>query len=82
MMGTIKAIWKLNRKAEILAVEENLFLFKFQREAKNRVLEEAPWTCDKHLLLFKDFDRDLRPEQYVFNTTTFYLKMYDLPLGM
>ncbi|XVF56348.1 hypothetical protein PTKIN_Ptkin06aG0112500 [Pterospermum kingtungense] len=48
MMRTMKAIWKLRREEEIAALEENLFLFKFQWERdKERELEEAPWTFDK-----------------------------------
>ncbi|XVF58583.1 hypothetical protein PTKIN_Ptkin07bG0077600 [Pterospermum kingtungense] len=56
MMGTMKAIWKLNREVEIMTLEENLFLFKFQgKKDKARVLDGAPWTFDKHLLLFHEF---------------------------
>ncbi|XVF48509.1 hypothetical protein PTKIN_Ptkin03bG0196300 [Pterospermum kingtungense] len=56
MMATMKIIWKLSQEVEIVALEENLFLFKFQR--------------------------DWRPEEYVFEKASFWIRIYNLPLGM
>ncbi|XVF43853.1 hypothetical protein PTKIN_Ptkin02bG0073300 [Pterospermum kingtungense] len=83
MMGTMKAIWKLSREVHIMAIEDNLFLFKFHEQRdKVRVMEGAPWSFDKQMLLFQEFISDLRPEEYVFQTAILWLRIYDLPLGM
>ncbi|XVF50764.1 hypothetical protein PTKIN_Ptkin04bG0129700 [Pterospermum kingtungense] len=83
MMETMKTIWKLMREVQIMAIEDNLFLFKFQEENdKERVLEGAPWSFDKQMLLFHEFRGELRPEEYTFKTATFSLRVYELPHGM
>ncbi|XVF80757.1 hypothetical protein PTKIN_Ptkin15bG0100900 [Pterospermum kingtungense] len=83
MIGTMKAIWKLHKEVNILAIEENLFIFKFQGERdKNRILKGAPWSFDKHLLLLNGFEGELHPEQYVFKNAQFWIRIYDMPLGM
>ncbi|XVF67325.1 hypothetical protein PTKIN_Ptkin10aG0112000 [Pterospermum kingtungense] len=83
LMGTMKVIWKLMDEVEITALEENLFLFKFSgSKDKERVLEGAPWSFDKHMLLFQDFKGELKPEEYVFNTAHIWIRIYELPLGM
>ncbi|XVF26514.1 hypothetical protein REPUB_Repub14bG0023300 [Reevesia pubescens] len=47
---------------------------------KIRVLEGSPWTFDKHLLVLKEFDGDLRPEDYRFDRAGFFVRIYGLPL--
>ncbi|XVE61132.1 hypothetical protein DITRI_Ditri06bG0015200 [Diplodiscus trichospermus] len=74
MMATLKIIWKLSREVDIAALEDNLFLFKFQCERdKDRVLEGAPWSFDKHMLLFHEFKGELRPEEYCLRQQRFGL---------
>ncbi|XVF71647.1 hypothetical protein PTKIN_Ptkin12aG0056100 [Pterospermum kingtungense] len=66
-----------------MALEENLFLFKCQDEKdKARVLSSAPWTFNKQLILFQEFKGELRPEDYVFKRAPFWVRVYDLPLGL
>ncbi|XVF73261.1 hypothetical protein PTKIN_Ptkin12aG0187600 [Pterospermum kingtungense] len=44
-MATMKIIWRVSRDVEILALENNLFLFKFQCDRdKERILEGGGWT--------------------------------------
>ncbi|XVE86170.1 hypothetical protein DITRI_Ditri18aG0014400 [Diplodiscus trichospermus] len=32
--------------------------------------------------IFQEFDGNLRPEEYMFSTALFWVRVYDLPLGM
>ncbi|XVF80457.1 hypothetical protein PTKIN_Ptkin15bG0075100 [Pterospermum kingtungense] len=83
MIGTLKVTWKLSREAKIIVLEVNLFLFKFQdMKDKERVLNGAPWTFDKQLILFQAYKGELRLEEYVFQSTTFRIRVYELPLGL
>ncbi|XVF64737.1 hypothetical protein PTKIN_Ptkin09bG0191200 [Pterospermum kingtungense] len=83
MIGTMKVIWKLTRGVEIMALEDNLFLFKFLcGKDRDRILEGAPWSFDRHMLMFHDFVGDWRPEEYVFEKVAFWIKIYNLLLGM
>ncbi|OMO99000.1 reverse transcriptase [Corchorus capsularis] len=82
MINTLKQVWKLVKEFSIIALEENLFLFKFASEADmDRVLEGSPWTFDKHLLLFANYDGNLCPEDYNFTRAPFWIRIYELPLG-
>ena len=79
----MRVIWRLSRDAEVVIMDNNLFLFKFaNRKDKNRVLDRAPWSFDKHLLAFKDYDGGLRASKYVFDKATFWIQVFDLPLKM
>lgn len=64
-------------------LENDLFLFKFENEIdKGRVLDGAPWTFDKLLLMLQEFNGDSWPEEYVFKYVPFWIRVYDLPLGL
>ncbi|OMO59259.1 hypothetical protein COLO4_34268 [Corchorus olitorius] len=64
-------------------MEENLFLFKFQSEGdRDRVIDGCPWNFDNSLLLFAGYNGGLRPNQYVFTKGPFWIRIYDLPMGM
>ncbi|XVE92212.1 hypothetical protein REPUB_Repub01dG0077500 [Reevesia pubescens] len=55
----------------------------FNKEAmldKAKVLDGAPWSFDKHHLVFKDIDGELRPDDYVFDRAMFWIQIYGLLL--
>ncbi|XWS60811.1 hypothetical protein CRYUN_Cryun07bG0069500 [Craigia yunnanensis] len=57
--------------------------FKFASKSdKHRILDGSPWSFDKHLLVLKDYDGNLRPTNYVFDSATFWIRVYGLPLKM
>ncbi|XVE83786.1 hypothetical protein DITRI_Ditri16bG0114700 [Diplodiscus trichospermus] len=63
--------------------EAMMAILKFQNgKDKDRILEGAPWSFDKHLLMFHDFKGEWRPEDYVFQQATFWVRVYNLLLGM
>ncbi|XVF56485.1 hypothetical protein PTKIN_Ptkin06aG0124900 [Pterospermum kingtungense] len=79
----MKTIWKVSKEVEIKALDDNLFLFKFQGDGdKNKVMESTPWSFDKQMLLLHPFNGDLRPHEYVFGKVPLWVRIYDLPLGM
>ncbi|XVF30555.1 hypothetical protein REPUB_Repub16aG0068100 [Reevesia pubescens] len=83
LVATLKIISKLAKEVVIQIIEENLFLFKYQTRAdKNRVLEGAPWSFDKHLIVLQEYDMNLRPNGYTFTKSSFWIRIYDLLLGM
>ncbi|XVF19161.1 hypothetical protein REPUB_Repub11eG0085500 [Reevesia pubescens] len=72
MISTLKVIWRTAKEVSIVVLEENLFLFKFASEYdKNKVLDGSPWLFDQKLLLFHDYNGDLRPSEYTFTTAPF-----------
>ncbi|OMP03211.1 hypothetical protein CCACVL1_02505 [Corchorus capsularis] len=82
-MNTMKNIWRLVKAVTIVEMEENLFLFKFQSEIdRDRVIDGYPWKFDNSMLMFAGYSGDLRPDQYVFTKGPFWIRVYDLPMGM
>ncbi|XWS23325.1 hypothetical protein CRYUN_Cryun28dG0003000 [Craigia yunnanensis] len=83
MLGTMRVVWRLSREAEVTILDANLFLFKFAiKKDKARIKEGFPWSFDKHLLVFKDYDGDLRPSDYRFDKASFWVRVYGLTLRM
>ncbi|XWS54078.1 hypothetical protein CRYUN_Cryun10bG0058000 [Craigia yunnanensis] len=72
MIGLLRIVWKQLREALIIILDRNLFLFKFTTKKDNqRVMEGSPWSFDKHLIVFKDYDGNLRPSKYAFDKASF-----------
>ena len=64
-------------------MDSNLFLFKFATvKDKNRVLEGAPWSFGKKLLMFMEYDGNLRILDYKFEKASFWVRIYGLPLKL
>ena len=64
-------------------MDANFFMFKFaNKKDKLRVQEGSPWSFDKHLIGFKDYDGDLKPAKSVFDKACFQVRVYGLPLKM
>ncbi|XVF69937.1 hypothetical protein PTKIN_Ptkin11bG0121000 [Pterospermum kingtungense] len=83
LMGMLKQIWKLIKPVDIVCLEENFFLLKFSLAAEmNRVLDGSPWAFDKQLIMLKEFNDKLKPSEYMFNTASFWVRVYELPLGL
>ncbi|XVE92558.1 hypothetical protein REPUB_Repub01dG0108000 [Reevesia pubescens] len=81
MVSTFLIIWKLAKAVEVSFLEENLFLFKFESvKDKHRILDRAPWSFDKSLLMLMDYDGNLRACDYVFNRVAFWIRLYSVPL--
>ncbi|OMO60899.1 hypothetical protein COLO4_33689 [Corchorus olitorius] len=82
-MNTMKSIWRLVKEVTIVEMDDSLFLFKFQSEIdRDRVIDGCPWKFDNNLLGFAGYNGDLRPDQYVFTKGPFWIRVYELPMGM
>ena len=56
-------------------------MFKFDDAANlERVLLYEPWSFDKHLVAFRRFEGQADPEMLVFNQTTFWVQIHNLPI--
>ncbi|KAL8487062.1 hypothetical protein ACS0TY_023660 [Phlomoides rotata] len=43
------------------------------------VLSREPWTFDKNVLLLKELEDGVQPSAVSFQTSTFWVRLYDLP---
>lgn len=61
---------------------ENLFLIEFEKgRDKKRVPEGRPWVFEANLFLVEDFDGRTSPTSFTFDRASFWVRMFNLPLG-
>jgi hypothetical protein len=61
---------------------DNLFLVEFKHVwGKSRVLEGRPWVFEGNLFLVEDFNGNIPHAQMEFEKTSFWLRMFNLPLA-
>lgn len=78
---TMEKIWRISKLVVIHEVVKNLFTITFDTELdKLRVLDRRPWLFDNHLFILKQLDSLLQLETHAFNTKSFWLRMYKLPV--
>ncbi|XVF84546.1 hypothetical protein PTKIN_Ptkin17bG0045700 [Pterospermum kingtungense] len=83
MVRTFRVVWRLAKDFEVSILDSNLSLFKFASlRDKKRVLEGAPWSFERQLLMFQEYDGDLRPSDYTFGKGTFWIRIHGLPLNL
>lgn len=59
MMATFRTVLHVSKEVDFVSWEDNLFLFKFgTSKDKQRVIDGSPWSFDRQLLLFEDYNGD------------------------
>ena len=67
---------------EIKPLGENIFVFRFGLlKEKRRILEGSPWSFDKNIIVFQEYDLTVRPSELDFRYVAFWVRVYDLPIG-
>lgn len=80
---TMSLVWKLQGRADFKEVRLNMFMVKFHKLSDlQRVQEGRPWTFDKYLFCFSNYDGLLTPQHIEFNREPMWVQLHDLPLGM
>lgn len=81
LMETMKKLWGPSQGVSCREMGHNLisFQFKTKRDMK-RVIDMEPWHFNKHVLVLKPFGGDAQPSAMKFDTTSFWIRIYDLPL--
>lgn len=63
-------------------LEDNKFLFTFYSRADiDQVLDRRPWTFDNNILMLQEISGEQQPRNIVLNSTNFWIRLYDLPIG-
>ncbi|KAI5009769.1 hypothetical protein ZWY2020_011906 [Hordeum vulgare] len=76
-------VWCPIKGTDCKEVGENLFVFTFNQESgKRRALEDGPWMFEKDLMMVEDYGPRKKSEDYEFNETHIWVRIFNLPLGM
>ena len=78
---TFKLLWRMERGFSAQDMGNNILLFEFEDEADlERVLFSKQWSYDKHLVAFRRLVEDVEIEKVVFDQTTFWVQIHNLPV--
>ena len=68
----MEMVWRPAKGMVFKKIGENVFLFTFTgKKDYDRVLEGAPWSFDKNLLMVKENDGVQQPSQITFTEAAF-----------
>jgi hypothetical protein len=74
--------WRPKGTINFKVIGENLFLINFELgRDKKKVLDGRPWDFEGNLFLVEDFDGRISPSQLSFERASFWVRMFELPLG-
>lgn len=63
-------------------IDDNCLLFKFvARGDLDRVIEGRLWFFDRHVQLLDEVGHSAPPRSLVLETTSFQIRLYDLPIS-
>ncbi|KAF9591388.1 hypothetical protein IFM89_004073 [Coptis chinensis] len=81
ILNAIRQKWKLKKKLDIVVVQGNLFILRFEKESdKIKILRHQPWQMLGYLLVLKPFSPDQVPNQTRFDTTPLWITFEGLHL--
>ena len=74
---TLKRVWGLENKVQVVEVGANLFQFKFQTEFDmERVLRGGPWMFDNHVLLLVRWQTGMTVGNVRFDSASFWVQIW------
>nr|GMD36157.1 uncharacterized protein LOC109167503 [Ipomoea batatas] len=82
MRDTMASVWRPRYGIAAKDLQNNTFLFQFFHELDmQRALEDGPWSFEQNLLVLSKIHPGMPPASMPLDTTEFWVKIHDLPLG-
>ncbi|XP_065636818.1 UPF0481 protein At3g47200-like [Quercus suber] len=79
---TFTSIWKTRNGFQIRNLGDHKLLFIFDNGSDaERVLQNEPWSFDKHLIVFQRYNKDTTLENYSLNEAALWVQVHNIPLG-
>ncbi|MBA0633738.1 hypothetical protein Godav_024702 [Gossypium davidsonii] len=81
MYRVLRSLWLTKYEVNVVALTEEVIMVKFGYvEDRNRILNMMPWLFDNCLFAMLPFVKDKELETYEFNFSSFWLRIYNIPL--
>ncbi|GLT87803.1 hypothetical protein SLE2022_058640 [Rubroshorea leprosula] len=75
--------WNPRKAFTISEIGDKTYLFQFfEISDLNKALHRGPWNFNNSLLILKQFQASLIAEQYIFSTNPFWVRIFDVLIGM
>ncbi|KAL8502121.1 hypothetical protein ACS0TY_021295 [Phlomoides rotata] len=82
MLETMRKVMNPPRGLTAKEIGKNLFSFQFKSVTDMQgILCREPWHFDKNVILLKELLSGEQPSTVEFNTVTFWVHLYDLPMS-
>ena len=78
---TFNPIWRSKNGFQIQNLGEHRLLFIFDNKADvDRVLQNEPWSFDKHVVILQFYNKTLPLRDLVFRESLFWVQVHDIPI--
>ena len=79
---TFSPLWRSQNGFQIRNLGDHKLLFIFDNKPDvERILQNEPWSFDKHLVVFQRYNKNTVSEDYALNEATFWVQVHNIPLG-
>lgn len=79
---TMAKAWKPEGRLTFKEFGDTKFLLELQLHTdKEKIMKGRPWSFDRHLICFCDFDGNLSPSEVQFMSKIFWVQIHNLPFA-
>ena len=79
--STFQPLWRSKNGFKVKNMGNHIVLFIFDNKREvETILENKPWSFDKHLMVLQSYDKDTPVEELKFNYTSFWVQVHDIPV--
>ena len=78
---TFQPLWRSKNGFKVKNMGNHIVLFIFDNKREvETIIENEPWSFDKHLMVLQCYDKDTPFEELQFNYTSFWVQVHDIPI--
>ncbi|KAL0009244.1 hypothetical protein SO802_010746 [Lithocarpus litseifolius] len=79
--STFQPLWRSKNGFKVKNMGNHIVLFIFDNKLEvENILENEPWSFDKHLMVLQRYDKDTLVEDLQFNQTSFCVQVHGIPV--
>ncbi|OMO68772.1 hypothetical protein COLO4_29419 [Corchorus olitorius] len=83
LRAVFQQVWRVEGELVVREVGERLFVFQFETGLdRDRVFVSQPWLFHKALLVLREYDGIQTPEEFLFDSCPFWLKVFGVPFKL
>uniref|UniRef100_A0A7N2MKT8 DUF4283 domain-containing protein n=1 Tax=Quercus lobata TaxID=97700 RepID=A0A7N2MKT8_QUELO len=78
---TFSPLWRSVKGFEVRRSNDRVLLFTFEKkEEVERIMSNAPWSFNKHLVVLQWYDKEVPLKDLVFDKFSIWVQIHDVPL--
>ena len=81
VIRTFSSLWRFVKRFEVRRSSDHVLLFTFEKkEEGERIMSNAPWSFDKHLVVLQWYDKEVPLKDLEFDKISIWVQIHDVPL--